>query len=160
MWGHNQHVISLADSRNTGSLGEPQPITIARCFTLLRAHWSVSFRILWGNNQEAHSLVDLQVHLNRWRGSANYRRSFSEQRLLLVSQFPNFVGRQPGSSLIGRFVGSLELLANLSQLQSINFKSTLLTGQIRIYTGKTSIQFHCLVSSHWTISLANLLYLP
>ena len=91
MWGHNQHVISLADSRNTGSFGKPEPITIAQCFSH-GFYWSVSFRILWGHNQLAISLVDLQVHLNRWRGSANYRRSFSAPRILLVSQFPKFVG--------------------------------------------------------------------
>ena len=30
--GHNQHVISLADSRNTGSIGGLEPITIAQYF--------------------------------------------------------------------------------------------------------------------------------
>ena len=29
VYGHNQHVISLADSRNTGSFGKSEPITIA-----------------------------------------------------------------------------------------------------------------------------------
>ena len=74
-------------------------------------------------------MVDLQVHLNRWWGSANYRRSFSKQRLLLVSQIPNFVGRQPTRDLIGRFAGSLEPLAGLSQLQELNLRGTKFTGQ-------------------------------
>ena len=47
---------------------------------------------MFGHNQLVISLADLQVHLNRWRGSANYRRSFSAPRILLVSQFPKFVG--------------------------------------------------------------------
>ena len=32
LFGHNQHVISLADSRNTDSIGGLAPITIARCW--------------------------------------------------------------------------------------------------------------------------------
>ena len=32
LYGHNQHVISLADSRNTGSIGGLEPITIAQYF--------------------------------------------------------------------------------------------------------------------------------
>ena len=98
--GHNQHVISLAGSRNPGSIGRLEPITIARCF-LHEFDWSVNFRNLWGHNQLVISLADLQVHLNRWRGSANYRRSFSRTPDLLVSQNPKVVRRQPGSSLIG-----------------------------------------------------------
>ena len=56
---------------------------------------------VWGHNQLAISLADLQVHLNRWRGSANYRRSFSRTPDLLVSQNPNFVGAQPARDFIG-----------------------------------------------------------
>ena len=57
VWGHNQHVISLADSRNTGSFGKPEPITIAQCFSN-EFYWSVSFRNLWGNNQALTGLVE------------------------------------------------------------------------------------------------------
>ena len=44
LWGHNQHVISLAGSRDTGSFGKPPPITIARS-SFHDVYWSVSFRI-------------------------------------------------------------------------------------------------------------------
>ena len=59
------------------------------------------FLKLLGHNQLVISLADLQVHLNRWRGSANYRRSFSRTPDLLVSQNPKVVRAQPARDFIG-----------------------------------------------------------
>ena len=75
--------------------------------------------LMFGNNQLAISLADLQVHLNRWRGSANYRSSISFARVLLVSQNPRVVGTQPRGSLIGG-TGGLRALQNLNQLTELN----------------------------------------
>ena len=84
---------------------------------------------VWGHNQHVISLADLQVHLNRWRGSANYRSSILVSRSLLVSQFPNFVGAQLRSSLIGG-LGDLQALQNLNQLTELNLERCgNLTGQ-------------------------------
>ena len=86
---------------------------------------------MFGHNQLAISLADLQVHLNRWRGSANYRRSDLDTRILLVSQNPDFVGAQLRSSLIGG-LGDLQALQNLNQLTNLNLGNCWgLTGAFR-----------------------------
>ena len=77
------------------------------------------------------SLADLQVHLNRWRGSANYRRSNLEIRVLLVSQNPDFVGAQPARDFIrSPFpIGTLDPISGLVELKQLNLFNCLnLTG--------------------------------
>ena len=63
----------------------------------------------------------------------------------LVSQIPNFVRRQPGSSLIGRFVGSLEPLQNLNQLMDLNLSECKqLTGaflEVRVWGAQPARDF-------------------
>ena len=99
---------------------------------MFEADWYVW---VWGHNQLVISLADSQVHLNRWRGSANYRRSFSRKPDLLVSQNPKVVRRQPGSSLIGGNRGP----SSTSESESIDkFKSQLL------------------LRAHWSVSFRKL----
>ena len=68
------------------------------------------------------SLADLQVHLNRWRGSANYRRSDLDTRVLLVSQNPDFVGTQPTTIFIRSpfLIGTFQPISGLVQLKELN----------------------------------------
>ena len=77
---------------------------------------------LFGNNQLAISLADLQVHLNRWRGSANYRSSFSRTPDLLVSQNPKVVRAQPTAIFIrSPFpIGTLDPISGLVELKQLN----------------------------------------
>ena len=54
------------------------------------------------------------------------------------------VGAQPASDFIGRFAGTLEPLAGLSQLQELNLRNTDFTGQSEheFCGGTTSSRFH------------------
>ena len=96
----------IGQFRRSSSTSESESIDKFKSQLLLRAHWSVSFRKLFGYNQLVISLADLQVHLNRWRGSANYKSSMLAARVLLVSQNPDFVGAQPAHDFIGWFLAT------------------------------------------------------
>ena len=102
-------------------LNQLQSLNISGRFMKLEGQ----FLKLLGYNQLVISLADLQVHLNHWRGSANYRRSNLNPRILLVSQNPDCVGAQPALLFIRApfLIGTLEPISGLVQLKDLNLCS-------------------------------------
>ena len=87
---------------------------------------------VWGDNQRAISLADF-----RHAGSIGWLEPITIAQYFGTSRFSNeihgsvseIVGRQPACDLIGRFAGTLEPLAGLSQLQELHLRNTVFTGQ-------------------------------
>ena len=139
-------MISLADSRNTGSFGWPPPITIARCFSHV-FDWSVSFRNRWDTtHDDFHSLSVSDRH-----APANQQsRPVEVAGSLVLSETDRCgfgVRGQPTAIFIRSpfLIGTLEPISGLVELKQLNLRTCQnLTGTI-CCLGTTSSRFHWLI---------------